>query len=179
MNTMVLNFGMPRSGTTYMQHVIRQGCGFLAVKLPERAPIHPVNSPTGLRDLCLSMPYTNIVMVRTTRSLDAIKASAAHMGESDQWWALRSLDEAHETEQANVDAQQQKGWPANASILSFDYDSFGYDESVSALVNWLASRTGKDNAALNKERWNAYIASTWMKVPVRPGRLSQRLEGHE
>ena len=68
-NTIIINFGAPRSGTTFMQLCLKRLDNIITLKLPEMRSFHPCKSKTGLLELArwLKWSHLDLTMVRTIR----------------------------------------------------------------------------------------------------------------
>ena len=66
--TIVINYGSPRSGTTFLSHVFDQlSDSVLAFKLTEARILHPCQSEDGLIELHTLLRKKHVVLVRTVR----------------------------------------------------------------------------------------------------------------
>lgn len=172
-NIAVVNLGMPRSGTTYMHHVLRVGGGYFTTKMPERAPLHPCNSPDGLLTLVRSFPYVRFIFVRTHRPLEAIMESAGSMTTPDGWWRGKDVRGVYEREASNWAAQARE-FPDYIKHIDFAYDSFGDDALLTEFCQWIVHATHTART-FNHDALKAYVLATWGKTPVRDGLLSRGL----
>jgi len=66
-DTVVVNYGCPRSGTTFMRNVLGRLQGVFAFKLAEGRHLHPYKNPDGLVDLHRMLRHRRLVLIRTVR----------------------------------------------------------------------------------------------------------------
>lgn len=66
-NAVVVNYGCPRSGTTFMRHILKRLSGVFAFKLAEGRVLHPCQSGDGLVELHKILRHKRLVLVRTVR----------------------------------------------------------------------------------------------------------------
>jgi hypothetical protein len=152
---LLIGFGCPRSGTTFLRDVI----GARGRRLREASPLHPIHSSDGLTSLLLA--FQDVIFVRIVREPLEVAASLVALGRPE----LAEYDPVEEdiasmieAERRNVDAQ--RAWLGDAL----------FEVSYERLVDRRYRR--RIAAALDV---SLPVLDTFGSVPVRNGRLSAGL----
>ena len=66
-NTVVIAFGCPRAGTTFLQKAVEGLSGAFAFKMAEWTPLHPCKSDRGLLDISRLFSTRELILVRIYR----------------------------------------------------------------------------------------------------------------
>lgn len=187
-DVMVINFGCPRTGTTYMDHLIKHGCGYIQRKIGEGHACHPIQSTKGLLGLVeLFSDYKGkgnrrLVFIRTVRHPAEILSSWAAMpvpgnaSPKKQQKPLRQRVTHIRREYASTKMQisrmaAEKPWKLMRwSFVDVRYEDIGGKPVDTAKL--IADNIGI-NPDVNSSRFAAFIDDTWGKKPVRTGRLSE------
>lgn len=75
----IFSFGYPRSGTTFLDVMLRECCELPSVHIAEYHHLHPINSERGLSDLARMCGYVpGVVFVRIEREPLEVIASMWH-----------------------------------------------------------------------------------------------------
>ena len=64
----VINYGCPRSGTSFVDNMLEAGTGYFHTKLREFDHLHPVNSDDGLWNLASVFSKRFLLFVRIVRN---------------------------------------------------------------------------------------------------------------
>lgn len=170
----VLNLGMPRSGTTLVQKMFEQGTGYFHQKVCEYHPWHPMNS-SGLIRLVNTFRHKEVTLLRTTRDVEEVVDSVRvgrEMGNPHNW-TDDEVRELHDTE--------HRHWRGFLTVLPhaldpsihcsthvIDYSDLGTD--VRQVVLREVAKEIPPSAS-NLLAWERYLERTWMIRPVNVGRL--------
>ena len=85
-STVVVNYGAPRSGTTFMRDLLHKlGAGILAFKLAEGRLLHPCKSKDGLSEFHKMLSFKRLVLIRTVRDPMEIVASFIALRNPKLW----------------------------------------------------------------------------------------------
>lgn len=84
-DTVIVNYGSPRSGTTFMRRTLGRLNGAMAFKLAEGRTLHPCQSDGGLIELHKMLRHHRLVIVRTVRHPLDIVDSFIALREPKMW----------------------------------------------------------------------------------------------
>lgn len=162
----VINFGVPRSGTTLMAELLLQGRGYLSQKLPESCGLHPINSADGLLNLAKAFYNKRVIFIRTTRHpVDTIE-SELYIKPKMTPDEMRRLLLQYTFEHFNFRYQETivreiSQEYENVAMLTVAYDQLAEDE----IRNYLFSFLGEllEHEEENRWKWRSYLEDVWMK----------------
>ena len=179
--TIIINYGMPRSGTTLIQKMLEQGIGYFHIKLSDFHPLHPMHRDDGLIRLMTVFRRRTVILVRTTRSVDALWESMQvgnAMGQNPpHTWSRLGLEDRADAEERQF--QELLTHPDLAehhvqfSPVQVEYEQLGDREYRAGVLARIARET--PHPQTNRWLWGAYLEEVWQKQPVNVGRLMQSL----
>lgn len=173
----IVSFGAPRSGTTFMRHCLKAMANVFVTKLPEGRVLHPCISPDGLIELSHWLQHENLTLVRTVRHPVEIAASFVALrrpelaagtpnlaGKSDDWIVERLRSESQ-----NVAAQHEflRSEYPHHRFIEISYEGL----AVEAHREEFAATITK---GVNRRKLREALATFGTK-PVHQGRLSEGL----
>lgn len=85
----VINYGSPRSGTTFMWKCLGALQGALTFKLAEGRVLHPCQSKDGLVELCKILRFRKVILIRTIRHPLEIAESLVALRDPRMWEGKR------------------------------------------------------------------------------------------
>ena len=191
MSKIIISFGCPRSGTTFMWTATRAlAADALVLRIPETQKSHPVRSRSGLLDLVKALIFPSrsmhqVLLIRTVRhpldiveSFLAARLPNAPKGLSSQAQALDSTIRKYIQEESaswavqrprllaqEPDKLPRQGKKNNIEVLEARYDR----EAIAALWDPVSRFLGP-GADRSLEAFRAALG-TFNKKPVRAGRL--------
>ena len=185
--TMVFNYGCPRSGTTFVQQLLAQGTGYLHFKIVEYIIMHPCNTDTGLVSLHRLFDAYNVVFIRSKRnpirifkSFYAARQIIAEHDEDFKWRGsligIANIGDAQiykaiERESQNTEAQRYADvGKRKMNILELDYDQLPDVEYRKTIVTAIAERL--PDSVQNNKLLYAWMEDAYMKKPARAGAMS-------
>jgi hypothetical protein len=171
MNSIILNYGCPRTGTTFVNQMLSQGIDVVTGKIAEGHSYHPIRSDHGLIDLSYTFQRCNLVFVRTIRDPISIFESFYHarkvqMGnlgkvEDDSIKQMIELEETNTTEQSK-----------DTAIVTIDFNRMQEHPYISEKINEICKNT--NNPKKNTKIYLDFIEKKYNKVPIRQGILSDK-----
>ena len=190
----IISFGCPRSGTTFMWMATRaMAADTLVLRIPETQKSHPVKSRSGLLDLVKALIFPSrsmhqVLLIRTVRhpldiveSFLAARLPNAPKGLSSQAQALDSTIRKYIQEESaswavqrprllaqEPDKLPREGGKNNIEVLEARYDP----AAIAALWDPVSRFLGPRARGLDGFRT---VLGTFNKMPVRAGRLGLRL----
>ncbi len=179
---LVINFGCPRSGGTYIQHLLNAGRGYASRKLPETDRLHPCQCDFGLLSLLILLTpgrpgEHETVLVRQIRhpleiveSFYALRLPRAQVGglahSSDE-----EIVEWIRSDQRGVDLQRHAiithGWEER--FIEIRYELLDDPAEFAGFLRRLMPLLPEPEA--NRSLLEKYHAENWRKHSVRRGRL--------
>lgn len=172
-NTIILSYGCPRTGTTFVNHMLGQGLDIITGKIAEGHASHPIKSNHGLLNLSYTFQKYNLVFVRTIRDPINIFESFYHAksmkieGLDNQDYS--SIKKLIETEEINTKNQSKEG----INIVTINFDKLGETDYAKEKIHDIICNT-KDSVK-NIEIYLEFIKNKYNKNPIRQGRLSDNL----
>lgn len=193
--TAVISFGSPRSGTTYIRRALGQLEGVFVSKIPEQAPNHPsfverqswgaaASSEEGLIGISRWMQKEHLVLVRTVRHpMECVRSLLAarepELREKIGGLADNSDEEIVEwirTESLNF--HRQVGWllanPYRHRLIQVRYELLGKRGRRRDFAEKVCSTLPDPEE--NTDRLARWLHDTWKEKPARIGRLSSGVE---
>jgi len=165
----ILNYGCPRTGTTFINRMLGKGVDLIAGKIAEGHSYHPIKSKCGLLNLCYTFQSCDLLFVRTVRDPINIFESFYHAkkmkiegldGQNDE-----SIKRIIELEETNTRIQSE-----GLRLVTIDFDKMGDIDYSKEKILEICSHT-KDPAR-NSEIYLNFIRERYNKLPIRQGRLS-------
>ena len=179
-DTVVVNFGSPRSGTTFMEKCLLSLRGVLTVKLPEGRLLHPCQSVDGLVDMCHWFQHRKLILIRTIRhpleiaeSLVALRTQSPHHGalwKKTDDWVVRII--SAESERVLEQRPKLLALPYGR-FIEVHYEDLADPERVDAFVTDVVHSL--PDMELNRVNLTRALG-TFGKIPVRNGRLARGLD---
>lgn len=178
--TVILNYGCPRSGTTFTNIMLNQGINFITGKIAEGSCYHPIRNKNGLFDLSYTFRNYNVFFLRTVRNPLNIFESFAHAKKitnqknteidpdfySFSKQTTESIKNMISEEKKNTEDQIKRG----VKIFELNFDNLGnadyLNEKLSEISNLTMSK--KENFDI----FYRFVRDNYNKKPVRRGRLS-------
>ena len=183
----VISWGCPRGGSTLLKNWIGEGKGFFHAHLHEGTPFHPCQSTDGLLQLLKTFRHENLSFVRIYRDpfdiLESFMSAMLHehlsldaKGISDN--TVERAVEFIVDEYLNFELQKKSTvimgtrppleFRLNTIEINFNRLHLeNYQMGVCALI-----AANSEQPEVNEGIFYNYINKTFMKIPVRSGRLS-------
>ena len=189
--TILFNYGCPRSGTTFVRDLIDQGKGSIPRKIVEYIMVHPCNADNGLIDLRRLFDGFNVVFLRSVRnpidifkSFYAARKIIAETEEDFRWrnsleglanMSDKAIFRSIENERNNTEAQRHKQVGKHKlNIIELDYDRLPDVKYRKEIVATIAEQLpDSDNNRKLMYRW---MEDSYIKKPSRAGALSFKVE---
>ena len=174
----VITYGMPRSGTTFMDRWLRAADGFANYKLPETVSIHPCLNDRGLIDLYKLVHWP--LFVRTVRNpVDIVKSTFVlrRIGKGEfnpVVFGHKILNNAV-NEHNNTTAQNGITTLGIKPLIVYtvDYDRLGDPAYQSEVISYICKTVGTESDISRLQVW---ITENWGINPMRRGRLSSGMD---
>lgn len=170
MNTIILNYGCPRTGTTFVNQMLSQGAGFITGKIAEGHSYHPIRSKHGLLNLAYTFQKYNLIFIRTIRNPINIFESFYHAKqmkiEGLDGQEYSSIKKIIESEEANTKIQSIE----NIKIITLDFDKLISPQYSNEKILEISGHTPEQ--AKNTEIFSNFIENKYNNKPIRQGRLS-------
>ena len=182
--TVVVNFGMPRSGTTLIQKMLEHGDGYFHFKLSENNPLHTCHSDKGLIQIARMFRRKRVIFVRTIRDMDGILASwqAGERMSQGHRFSYQQLQAAWPVEEANFQSQidelqrlrGDKHDPVACHFSQVQFDKLGDAKARDKFIRKIAKHTEAEQT--NYYAWSGYLADHWGTKPVNVGQLMEQMK---
>jgi len=174
--TVILNYGCPRSGTTFIWFLLRAGTGYTYGKIGENDPCHPCNSGTGLLHIKKTFRDYNVVFIRTVRNPIQIFESFRHAHKTNDGEIGKKADieikRYIQNEERNTKEQAGK-----VRILTVKFDMLSNDSYVEKVMTTFKKHF--PNAEHNTNILRKYIHKNFNHFPVRPGKLQSGVKDRQ
>ena len=178
-DTIVVNFGSPRSGTTFMEKTLRSLQGVLSVKLHEFLLQHPCQSRDGLLDLAHFFNRRRLVIIRTVRHpLEIAESFVALRSQNEDTFVHRKKTDAEVVQFINMESVNVRRQSAKLleslpdRFIEIRYEDIPDPKKAGSFVDEVVRH-------LPHQKQNHANLTTALKnfgkVPVRGGRLSRGL----
>jgi hypothetical protein len=169
MDSIILNYGCPRTGTTFVNQMLSQGIELITGKIAEGHSYHPIKSNHGLMDLKYTFQRYNLVFVRTIRDPISIfesfyharKVQMGNLGKVED----DSIKKMIELEKINTVAQSKY-----ITIVTLDFNEMQKYSYISEKINEICRNT--NNPKKNSKIYLDFIEKKYNKIPIRQGILS-------
>ena len=184
MRTVVISFGCPRSGTTFLARCLSPLLGVFAFHLPDGGKLHPCKSREGLIQLDALFWSHRAIFVRIYRSpldivesflaLRELKPDIARARDSDQRiirWITN--EHANVAEQRPVLRTHQKNWEPH-HLVEVKYEALAGDKGRRAFAETLGALLPRRRA--NQQRLLDQL-ETFGDKPANLGKLKARMSG--
>lgn len=184
MQHVVVNFGSPRSGTTWMERCLLElKAPIFTFKLAEGRILHPCQSKDGLLELAMILRHKHLTIIRTVRDPLEIAESFIAMRKLAKHGALRKFTDAKAvefitTESKNVAAQrgELKSSPEwkheGRQFFEVHYERMAEEGYRADFARRLTAAL-PDSEENHQRMLKAFDG--YGKHPVRPGRLASGL----
>ncbi len=184
MRTIIISFGCPRSGTTFLARCLSPLLGVFAFHLPDGAKLHPSKSKEGLIQLDALFWNHRVVWVRIYRSpldivesflaLRQLKPDVARARDPDaqivRWIKTEHL---HVAEQRSVLRTHQDNWERH-HLVEVKYEALANERGRQVFADRLGNLLPRRRA--NQERLLDQLG-TFGSKPANLGKLKARKKG--
>lgn len=181
MDLAVINYGCPRSGTTFVMQMLQRGRGYFTWRLSDKTYLHPCVSATGLKQLHHAITADGrrrALFVRTVRHpLETARSLWAlrcwELGEPPERWKLDDrLRDIPGLILREHDAAKRgtEGLPT----VTINFDRLGdraYREKTLPVLA-MEMRLSDETTVSNVRAFESYCDEWYRKKPVRIGRMS-------
>jgi hypothetical protein len=169
MDSIILNYGCPRTGTTFVNQMLSRGVGLIAGKIAEGHSYHPIHSDHGLLNLSYTFQRCNLVFVRTIRDPIKIFESFYHARKVQMGNLGKvgddSIKRMIESEEINTLKQSRE-----IIIVTLDFNRMQEHSYISEKIHDICKNT--NNPQKNTKTYMEFIEEKYNKVPIRQGILS-------
>ena len=171
MNTIILNYGCPRTGTTFINEMLSCGRDIVTGKIAEGHSYHPIRSNNGLLNLSYTFQKNNLVFIRTIRDPISIFKSFYHIRTDNECTLAKvedeSIKEMIKLEEINTTIQYDK-----INLITINFDKMKEYSYISKKISEISEYT-KDPQVYRKIYLD-FIEEKYDKKPVRKGNLSDK-----
>jgi hypothetical protein len=186
MNNIVISFGCPRSGTTFIEAWLENRRAFLYQKLREGDMLHPCQSEDGLIRLAQLFRRQNLIFVRTKRSyreiIDSFFAARLPGAKNAKGIGANSNERIIKfivDEELNY--QKQKAELATIREIPFRIVELNYNKMHDSPYQLetamrIAKHLPRNIRLKTQEEIQRWLILNFGKNPVREGKLSHKIK---